>query len=75
MSQIEARAYRLLAELGSTPLRLVMTAGGGAVNEKWTAMRSAALGVPVQPAAQGEKTFARLCHTAPLHMSAVEVVV
>lgn len=53
MAAVEARAYRLLAQLGASPVKLVLTAGGGAVNDKWTAMRAAALGVPVRPAAQG----------------------
>lgn len=53
MAAVEARAYRLLAQLGASPVKLVLTAGGGAINEKWTAMRAAALGVPVQRAAQG----------------------
>lgn len=53
MSAIEADAYQLLAKLGASPVTRVLTAGGGAVNDKWTAMRAAALGVPVAPAAQG----------------------
>lgn len=55
MSRIEAEAYTLLAQLGATPVSRVLTAGGGAVNDKWTAMRAAALGVPVAAAAQGGK--------------------
>jgi hypothetical protein len=53
MSRIEADAYRLLAQLGATPVTRVLTAGGGAVNDKWTALRAAAIGVPVAAAAQG----------------------
>jgi sugar (pentulose or hexulose) kinase len=53
MSRIEADAYALLAKLGATPVTRVLTAGGGAVNTTWTAMRSAALGVPVMAAAHG----------------------
>jgi len=53
MSRIEAEAYHLLAKLGASPVQRVLTAGGGAVNDKWTAMRAAALGVPVAAAAQG----------------------
>jgi hypothetical protein len=53
MSRIEADAYQLLTKLGATPVKRVLTAGGGAVNTKWTAMRAAALGVPVAAAAQG----------------------
>eukprot|EP00775_Hariotina_reticulata_P007510 gene7510-7720_t len=57
MARIEARGYQLLADLGATPVRMVLTAGGGAVNPKWTAMRSAALGVPARPATQGEASY------------------
>jgi sugar (pentulose or hexulose) kinase len=55
MARIEAQAYQLLAQLGASKVRSVLTAGGGAANDKWTAMRAAALGVPVQPAQQGER--------------------
>lgn len=54
MSRIEAQAYNLLSELGASPVKSVLTAGGGAVNEKWTAMRRAALRVPVTAAKQGD---------------------
>lgn len=56
MSRIEAEAYQLLAKLGASPVQRVLTAGGGAVNDKWTAMRAAALGVSVAAAAQGAST-------------------
>jgi sugar (pentulose or hexulose) kinase len=54
MSRIEADAYRLLTRLGASPVKGVLTAGGGAVNDKWTAMRAAAIGVPVAPSNHGE---------------------
>lgn len=54
MSQIEAQAYKLLEDLGASPVISVLTAGGGALNDKWTAMRAAALGVPVIAAKEGE---------------------
>ncbi|WIA31867.1 hypothetical protein OEZ86_002732 [Tetradesmus obliquus] len=57
MSCIEAQAYQLLAQLGASKVTSVLTAGGGAVNDKWTAMREAALGVPVRPAQQGEASY------------------
>jgi len=50
IARIEARAYVLLAELGATPLTQVLTAGGGAKNTAWTAIRQRLLGVPVQAA-------------------------
>jgi sugar (pentulose or hexulose) kinase len=57
MARIEGEAYAQLRRLGASPLTEVVTAGGGAVNAKWTAMRAAALGVPVRRAAQGEASY------------------
>lgn len=57
ISRIEARGYQLLQNLGSTPLVSVLTAGGGATNSAWTAMRSRHLGVPVQPSRQTEAAY------------------
>ncbi len=50
IATIEARGYRLLAELGATPLTTVYTAGGGAQNQVWTKIRHQQLQVPVAPA-------------------------
>ncbi len=57
MARIEERGYRLLQSEGASPLRQVLTAGGGARNSAWTAIRSRQLGVPVLPAAQTEAAF------------------
>lgn len=54
MSRIEADAYAVLQRLGASPVTQVLTAGGGAGNPVWTAMRQTALGVPVSPAKNGE---------------------
>jgi D-ribulokinase len=43
---IEALGYRRLAELGASPLVSIRSVGGGAANDKWTAIRLRALGVP-----------------------------
>ncbi len=51
IAEIEALAYRRLAELGTSPLRSIRTVGGGAVNAAWTAIRLKKLGVPALPAA------------------------
>jgi D-ribulokinase len=53
IARIEGEAYAALRELGCTPLRRVRTAGGGASNAAWTAIRRRALGVPVEPSAKG----------------------
>ncbi|GIL90925.1 hypothetical protein Vretimale_17123 [Volvox reticuliferus] len=57
ISQIEAAAYSRLAAMGASPLKEVVTAGGGAVNPKWTAIRRRLLGVPVRAAEQGEACY------------------
>lgn len=45
MARIEARGYQLLQHLGATGLSCVYTAGGGAVNRSWTAIRERLLKV------------------------------
>lgn len=57
MARIEAQGYRLLQGLGAAPLESVLTAGGGACNPAWAAMRSRFLGVPVQPSAHIEAAY------------------
>ncbi|MBW4576643.1 MAG: FGGY-family carbohydrate kinase [Aphanothece sp. CMT-3BRIN-NPC111] len=50
IARIEARGYQLLQQLGATQLSCVYTAGGGAKNPAWTAIRARHLQVPiVQP--------------------------
>ena len=53
IAHIEANAYRLLADLGASPVTEVVSAGGGAVNPKWTEIRSRNIGVSVRAAAHG----------------------
>ncbi|MEG4305471.1 FGGY-family carbohydrate kinase [Microcoleus sp. D3_18a_C4] len=48
IARIEARGYQLLQELGATPLTKVYTAGGGAKNSVWSAIRKRYLKVPVE---------------------------
>lgn len=47
IARIEARGYQLLQQLGATPLTRVYTAGGGAKNSTWTAIRARRLQVPL----------------------------
>jgi sugar (pentulose or hexulose) kinase len=47
IARIEARGYQLFQELGATPLTKVYTAGGGAKNSVWSAIRKRYLKVPV----------------------------
>jgi D-ribulokinase len=51
MANIEATAYRKLAELGASPLRSIRTVGGGASNAGWSAIRKRALAVPERASA------------------------
>jgi len=57
MARIEAQGYRLLQELGATPLTQVYSAGGGAQNPVWTAIRARHLSVPVLTSAQTEAAY------------------
>jgi len=57
LARIEARGYQLLEELGATPAREILTAGGGAGNAAWTQIRTQALRVPVSAAAHTEAAY------------------
>jgi len=57
MARIEAQGYRLLQELGATSLTQVYSAGGGAQNPVWTAIRARHLSVPVLTSAQTEAAY------------------
>lgn len=57
MARIEAEGYRLLQDLGATPLAQVYTAGGGADNSAWTAIRARRLGVSVARSPQTEAAY------------------
>ncbi|MEM9906842.1 MAG: FGGY-family carbohydrate kinase [Cyanobacteria bacterium P01_D01_bin.44] len=50
IAQIEATSYQRLAQLGATPLTKVYTAGGGAQNLAWQAIRTRLLNLPVETA-------------------------
>lgn len=65
MARIEAEGYQLLQSFGASPLQCVYTAGGGAKNQIWSAIRSRHLGVPVRRSRQTEAAFG----TALLAMS------
>jgi sugar (pentulose or hexulose) kinase len=69
LAEIEARGYRKLAELGASPLKSVVTSGGGAGNPAWTRIRANRLNLPVTRAAEQEACYgaARLaCHGTAL---------
>lgn len=57
IARIEAQGYQRLAALGASRLQRVVSAGGGAKNETWSAIRAAQLGVPVTAAKHGDAAF------------------
>ena len=69
MARIEARGYELLQQLGADKLNRVYTAGGGAANDTWTAIRKRYLQVPVVRSDNTEAAYG----TALLAMRGVDV--
>ncbi|MDR5638479.1 MULTISPECIES: FGGY-family carbohydrate kinase [unclassified Thermosynechococcus] len=57
LSRIEAQGYQQLQRLGASPLKRVWTAGGGARNPAWLALRQQYLGVPVAVSPQTEAAY------------------
>lgn len=57
LARIEARGYARLQELGATPLRRVVGAGGGARNPTYARLRARRLGVPVTRAHEHEACY------------------
>ncbi|KAK2665414.1 hypothetical protein Ddye_003988 [Dipteronia dyeriana] len=57
IARIEAKAYRLLKDLGATQVEEVFTAGGGAKNENWIRIRERVLGLSVRRAIQTEAAY------------------
>lgn len=57
IARIEAQGYQRLQALGATPLTKVFSAGGGADNSTWTAIRQRLLSVPVKRAISTEASF------------------
>jgi sugar (pentulose or hexulose) kinase len=54
IARIEKRAYDVIADMGAGYPQSVITAGGGAMNQTWTAIRARVLGVPVHTCATSE---------------------
>jgi sugar (pentulose or hexulose) kinase len=54
IARIEAQGYARLERLGASPLKRVLTAGGGARNDTWRQIRERLLGVPVEAATHAE---------------------
>jgi D-ribulokinase len=63
VAEVEALAYRKLAELGAPPLRSVRTVGGGAANAAWTKIRERKLVAPFKHA-ESQDACAGVAHLA-----------
>jgi D-ribulokinase len=57
MSRIEAEGYQKLIDFGAPPLKQVLTAGGGAQNKVWQALRQRRLPAKVKAASQTEAAY------------------
>ena len=57
MAKIEAKGYQTLESLGAPMLEKIYTAGGGANNEAWRAIRQQKLGVEIVAARQTEAAY------------------
>ena len=57
IAKIEARGYQLLQELGATPVKKIYTAGGGAKNHIWSAIRQYYLQVNMAEALDQQAAF------------------
>ncbi|MBG1260724.1 FGGY-family carbohydrate kinase [Nostoc commune] len=57
IARIEGRGYELLQQMGADKLSRVYTAGGGAANETWTAIRARHLQVPVLASVYTEAAY------------------
>ncbi|MDB9529221.1 FGGY-family carbohydrate kinase [Oscillatoria sp. CS-180] len=61
IARIEAQGYDLLQSLGATAPTVIFTAGGGAQNSAWTALRQRLLPSPIRPAVSTEASFGSAC--------------
>ncbi|MBH8553763.1 FGGY-family carbohydrate kinase [Nostocaceae cyanobacterium CENA357] len=68
IARIEAQGYKLLQQMQADQLSRVYTAGGGAANETWTAIRQRYLKVPVVSSVNTEAAYG----TALLAIQGVE---
>jgi sugar (pentulose or hexulose) kinase len=57
LARIEQKGYEKLRQLGAATLNSVKTAGGGANNKQWAAIRERLLGVPVSPAPNTQASY------------------
>ncbi|MFM1841524.1 MAG: hypothetical protein RLZZ490_255, partial [Cyanobacteriota bacterium] len=57
LSRIEALGYQKLQQLGATPVKRILTAGGGAENLTWQGIRERLIGVTVTKSPQSEAAY------------------
>lgn len=70
IARIEATGYRRLQQLGASPPEHILSAGGGASNLAWQAIRQRILGIPVSPSFKTEAA----CGTARLAMQGPQLL-
>lgn len=63
IARIEQQCYAALSDLGAPDVTVIHTAGGGAQNDVWTAIRARVSGKPIKVAPNAEAAFgvANLC--------------
>ena len=66
MARIEAQGYKLLQELGASPIQQIYTAGGGAKNQTWAKLRDRYLKIPMQQAIQTEAAYGAALLAKPI---------
>ncbi|MFM7888217.1 MAG: FGGY-family carbohydrate kinase [Pseudanabaena sp.] len=57
MARIEAQGYKLLQELGASPIQQIYTAGGGAQNQAWTKIRDRYLQILMKKSVHTEAAY------------------
>ncbi len=57
LARIEQAGYDKLVELGCVPPVRILTAGGGAANPTWRALRERLIGTPVETAAHSDASY------------------
>jgi len=57
IANIEAEGYKKLQALGASPIKKIVTAGGGSKNQAWNKIREQATGVSVSTAKHSEASY------------------
>ncbi|MEY2983744.1 MAG: hypothetical protein RLZZ568_361 [Cyanobacteriota bacterium] len=57
LGRIEALGYQKLQQLGATPVKHILTAGGGAKNQTWQKIRERLMGVSIAQSPQSDAAY------------------